>query len=68
MRISTDVNDAGYEHSEGRLFDIFLDGVPVANVITADEELGLILHDPDPKTPSAETLRGVVRIEPKERA
>ncbi|PBC23475.1 MULTISPECIES: hypothetical protein [unclassified Mesorhizobium] len=45
MRISADIGDAGYVPAEDRHgVRIFLDGIEIKDVITADEECGYILR------------------------
>jgi hypothetical protein len=72
MRISVDPKDRGYDPVLSRTARVFLDGRPLTNCITADEEIGeaicyaidefgrLIAEGDRIKM---ETLKGVVKIE-----
>jgi hypothetical protein len=71
MRVSTDKSDPGFTGPLG--IQITLNSEPVIRVITADEELGLVIvhkqdsegnlmFDPATKEIEREELRGVVRI------
>lgn len=44
MRISADKNDSGHSPEGIRQYDVYLDGVVCSEVITADEQQGLIIR------------------------
>lgn len=47
MRISADKNDSGYTKGCMRLYGVYLDGVLQTNVVTADEEEGIVIRTPE---------------------
>lgn len=74
MRLSVDSDDPGYRayQAGGRGAVVFLGGVKLSHVLTADEEMGLaVVHKTDEAgnivhcggVIQRETLRGAVRIE-----
>jgi len=85
MRLSADKSDPGYVPwriavAEGKSIRVLLDGIEQREVVTADDELGVLVRpklnwegklliDPDNRDRVwLETLQGQVRIEISERA